>query len=119
MIQENQTEFIERYLMGKLSLWELAEIEEQIKTDSAFAEDVSFQRDLLIGIRESRRMEIKEKLSKIKARPKILRLRIDKATVIRYSIAASISILVITSLFFQNINSAMATASKGAHYSSR
>jgi len=115
--EQNREDFIERYLMGKLSLWELAEIEEQIRIDSSFAEEVAFERDLLIGIRESRRLELKEKLRQVGSEPKIFRLLFDRGTVIRYAIAACITILVTASLFYQDISNAMTPNSKRGHYS--
>lgn len=115
--EENREDFIERYLMGKLSLWELAEIEEQIRADPSFAEEVALQRDLLIGIRESRRLELKEKLRQVSAEPKIFRLQFDRGTVIRYAIAVCITILVTASVFYQDISNAMTPNSKRGHYS--
>lgn len=114
---EEMNEFIDRYLMGKLSLWELAEIENKIKTDSSFAEEVGLQRDLLIGIQESRRVELKEKLNRIEGSARIFRLRIDKPALIRYAIAASITLLVAGSFFYQNLSEAMVPNSKRGHYS--
>jgi len=115
--EENREDFIERYLMGKLSLWELAEIEEQIRIHPSFAEEVALQRDLLIGIRESRRLELKEKLRQVSAEPKIFRLQFDRGTVIRYAIAACITILVTASVFYRDISIAMTPNSKRGHYS--
>ena len=71
-------ELIERYLMGKLSFHELSEIEKKIKADPIFYEELNFQRDILIGINESRRLQLKEKLRNIKSEPKIVRLHINK-----------------------------------------
>jgi len=118
--KENKSEIIERYLMGRLSLWELAEIEEEIRTDSSFAQDVAFERDILIGIRESRRLELKEKLKQLDAKPNIFRLpalSIDRSTLIRYAIAACITLFVTGSLLYQTISSNYIPNSKKAHYS--
>ena len=114
--------------MGKLSLWELAEVEEKIKTDPSFAEEVAFERDLLIGIRESRRLELKETLKQLEAEPKISILRqvVDTLRIARfdlvpriapYAIAACIIIFVAGSIFYPTISDALTPNSKRTHYS--
>lgn len=118
--EENKEVFIERYLMGKLSLWELAEVENKIKTDASFAEEVAFERDLLIGIRESRRLELKEKLKTLEAAPRIFRmpiLSIDKPKLIRYAIAVCVTIAVMGSLLYPSFSDSMIPNSKRGHYS--
>src|ERR1041384_8598899 len=85
--QNNKSEFIEKYLMGGCSLWELADIEDKIRTDHAFAEEVAFQRDLLIGIREARRLDLKEKFKGAEKKPKILRLlQVDTSKLFSYAV---------------------------------
>lgn len=117
LTEENKEDFIERYLFGKLSLWELAEIEDRIKTDHSFAQEVRFERDVLIGIRESKRLELKEKLTQMSANSSIFSLRFEKATLIRYAIAASITLLVTGSILYQDITNAMIPVSRRGHYS--
>lgn len=117
---ENKDDLIERYLMGKLSLWELAEIEGKIKSDYTFAEEVSFERDLLVGIRESRRLELYDMLAQMKRKPwifRIPRLTFDKPTLLRYGIAACIVLFVTGTIFYQDISNAMTPNSKRGHYS--
>src|SRR5260221_9931047 len=110
--QENTAEFIERYLMGKLTLWELAEMEDKIRTDPVFAEEVAFQRDLLIGIRESRRLELKGKLRQVKITPELFRINIDRKTLIRYAIAACVILMVTGSIHYQDIRNSLIPNSK-------
>jgi hypothetical protein len=101
--EENKNEFIEHYLMGQLSLWELEEIETKIRTDLAFANDVSFQRDLMIGINENKRIELKKSLRSYKPAGILIKMHVDKTAIARISVAASILFLVSFAIFYPQI----------------
>ena len=105
-------DFIDRYLMGQLSLWELAEIEKRIKSDPAFSEQVGFRRDLLIGITLSRRSDVKQQLIEFEARPRLLRLHVDREAILRYAIAACITLFVLSSVFYENMSNALTSNGK-------
>lgn len=113
---EKKMDFIDRYLMGKLSLHELATIENYIRTDPTFAEDVAFQRNLLLCIRKDRRAELKRELSQVSRKSNMLRLPLNRTTMIRFAIAASITILVMGSVFYEVISDATTPNSKRGHY---
>lgn len=100
---EFKNDLIERYLMGKLSLWELSDIETKIKNDSIFADEVAFQRDIMIGINESKRIELIKNLQGVKPAGILIKLHIDKTAIARISVAASILLLVSFAIFYPQI----------------
>jgi|GEM_PF-5475945 hypothetical protein len=114
---ENKNEFIEHYLMGRLSLLELAEVEAKIKTNAVFAEEVSFQRDIMVGIIENRRNELKDNLVMLEPAGILMKLHFDKSSVKRYSVAASIILIVALSVFYPKISDTLQARSKAAHFS--
>jgi hypothetical protein len=105
IIQENKEEMIDRYLMGRLSLWELADVEIEIKNNPAFADEVTFQRDIMIGVNESKRIEIKSDLQSLKPAGILIKLQVDKTAIARISVAASILLLVSFAIFYPQIKS--------------
>ena len=91
--KENQDHFIDRYLMGKLNLLELEYIEKKIKNDSEFEKEVSLKRIILLGIQQNKRIEIKNRLSKIDQSSKIINFYPVKNFIYKYRYVASFLLL--------------------------
>ena len=114
---EETNDLIERYLMGKLSLWELAEIENKIRTEESFAEEVSLQRDILIGVTLRSRRVMKNTLKESEKRGRIFHLPFDLSDLIPYAIAACITLFIMGSVFYDSISNALTPNTKRIHYS--
>jgi tetratricopeptide (TPR) repeat protein len=64
-ISDQDIELIERYLSGELDSKEEETVEERIKTDKEFAEELDFMRDVMSASQKEGREEFREKLSAI------------------------------------------------------
>ena len=64
-------ELIERYLLGRTSADENAEIESRIKNDPSFANEVQQHRDMQQVIHDYSVVDVKEMLTRIRNRKKI------------------------------------------------
>ena len=62
-LTEKDTELIEEYLLGKLNSEEVKKVEERIKHDAEFAEEVTFMSDVILATREKGREELEKILS--------------------------------------------------------
>ena len=96
MIQSKDREIlVERYLRGLLNLWELAEVEKEIKNNAEFAAYVDFERNIQLGIRESKKAQFKEQLNKLDLNKKvILPFTTKKPNFGQYSIAATVVLII-------------------------
>jgi len=115
--EEKKEDLIERYLMGDFRSGSWQRSRNLSRLDASFAEDVGFERDLLIGIRESKRLQLKEELKQAEANPKIFWLPpIDRSKILRYAIAACITVGVIGSIFYPTVSDALTPNSKIARH---
>ncbi|MBS3777212.1 MAG: hypothetical protein KGY70_18595 [Bacteroidales bacterium] len=65
-LSDKDTELIEEYLLGKLKKEETKKVEERIQSDSEFAEEVTFMRDLISATQEKGREMLEEILGEEK-----------------------------------------------------
>jgi len=65
-LSDRDTELIEEYLLGKLNNEEAKKVEERIQSDTDFAEEVTFMRDLISATQEKGRETLEEILGKEK-----------------------------------------------------
>jgi hypothetical protein len=115
---EDIQDLIERYLMGQLSLHELALVEKKIKLDETFADEVNLQRDILIGINEYGKQQIRHKLTDFSQEPKIFRIiSVNKPVIVRYAVAASIILAITISILYPKISNSLIEESKKSHIS--
>jgi len=110
--EDKKTEMIDRYLIGQLSLWELGDMEAKIKNDPAFSEEVNFQRDLMIGINETKRIELKKTLQNLEPAGILIRLQIDKNSIKTFAVAACILLFVSLGILYPQIRDASIAGSK-------
>ena len=105
MITEKDIELIDKYLSGELSGSSLAEFEQRLNSDTQFTEEVRFIKDLKVSAKQVGRRELKDKLQSI-ARTVTIESEnkrfslLRKKTLIYYSIAASIVIIIGVSAIF-------------------
>jgi len=57
-LTDQDIEQIEQYLLGELTREEKGQVEERIKNDPEFAEEVEFMRDVILATREKGKEEI-------------------------------------------------------------
>jgi len=84
-------EFVNRYLDNELSEIERLDFENKILHDSELREEYNFQKDLIEGIKETRRLELKSRLSNIPINTPLYQTIGFKAVAIA-SITASVGI---------------------------
>ncbi len=105
MITEKDIELIDKYLSGEHSGSSLTEFEQRLNSDTQFADEVRFIKDLKVSAKHVGRRELKAQLKSIagtftiESENKWFSL-LRKKTLIYYSIAASIAIIIGVSAIF-------------------
>lgn len=97
-------EYIEKYLLGDMNPDEKEAFEKKIQEDRFLAEQVSLQKDLMIGVDSYFKEELKQELKEIESsyrRKTILKIP-DK---LFYGIAASFALLIVAGIFVFRIGS--------------
>ena len=86
---------VERYLTGKLNLYELEMVEKDIKTNIDFENYVKRQRNILLGIREFKKVQFKEMLNSVDVEEKkTININRFKQFSVRYSAVASVVFII-------------------------
>ena len=65
----SQTDKIENYLQGKLPPDEARQFEEQVQSDTELSQELSFQKEIITGIENYRRAQLKTRLANIEVSP--------------------------------------------------
>ncbi len=65
MSASNQTETIDAFLRGELSPAELQDFESQLEKDPTLAEELAFQKQVVSGIQEARKLQLKNRLAQV------------------------------------------------------
>ena len=94
---ENQDEWIDLYLTGRLDILELAVVEEKIKSDSIFQEQITFKRALMLGIRDEKKQQLKNMFAQLDTTPKIISM-FNKNLIFKYAIAATVFLFIFISV---------------------
>ncbi|MDP4268254.1 MAG: hypothetical protein Q8880_12570 [Bacteroidota bacterium] len=94
ILPEEKESMVEDYLMGRLDLLELEMVEKEIITNPEFYKYVKLQRNMMLGIQEFKKQELKDKLNKIDVNKKnLFDVYRVKFIISQYSVAASVIII--------------------------
>ena len=112
----NTEQLIDNYLLGKLTLLQLAYVEKQLKTNADFEKEVNIRRAILWALENKKKAEFKQLLNKSEEKEiKIVAFK-PKSNWLFYSVAASLLFIISFSVYIISfLSNPEAPTSKRGH----